>query len=102
MPRGTYFWPHFMGTAVGQVAALSITAVLGETSSCEVEVNENALRPDPCGDIITVKNGRVNLPSEPGLVVPPSSWPARNTHGQSGLPGQWLELFRADCRTLKK
>ena len=60
-----------MGTAVGQIAALSITAVLGETSSCEVEVNENALRPDPCGDIITVKNGRVNLPSEPGLVVPP-------------------------------
>ena len=71
MPRGTYLWPHFMGTAVGQIAALSITAVLGETSSCEVDVNENALRSDLCGDIITVKNGRVNLPSGPGLVMPP-------------------------------
>ncbi|MDE2914012.1 MAG: mandelate racemase/muconate lactonizing enzyme family protein [Paracoccaceae bacterium] len=71
MPRGTYLWPHFMGTAVGQVAALSISAVLGETSSCEVDVNENALRTELCGDIITVKNGRVNLPSEPGLVMPP-------------------------------
>ena len=73
MPRGTYLWPHFMGTAVGQIAALSITAVLGEISSCEVDVNENALRTELCGDIITVKNGRVNLPSEPGLVMPPVS-----------------------------
>ena len=71
MPEGTYLWPHFMGTAVGQIAALSITAVLGETSSCEVDVNENALRTDLCGDVIAVKNGRVNLPSEPGLVIPP-------------------------------
>ena len=71
MPEGTYLWPHFMGTAVGQIAALSITAVLGETSSCEVDVNENALRTDLCGDVMAVKNGRVNLPSEPGLVIPP-------------------------------
>ncbi len=71
MPRGTCLWPHFMGSAVGQIAALSITAFLGETSSCEVDVNENALRTELCGNIITVKNGRVNLPSEPGLVKPP-------------------------------
>lgn len=72
MPRGTFLWPHFMGTAVGQIAALSITAVLGETSSCEVDVNENALRTELCGDITAIKNGRVNLPSEPGLVKPPT------------------------------
>ena len=71
MPQGTCLWPHFMGTAVGQVAALSITAVLSESSSCEVDVNENALRTDLCGDIITVRSGRVNLPSEPGLLTPP-------------------------------
>ena len=71
MPQGAILWPHFMGTAVGQVAALSITAVLSGNSSCEVDVNENALRTDLCGDIITVRNGRVDLPSEPGLVVPP-------------------------------
>lgn len=71
MPQGACLWPHFMGTAVGQVAALSITAVLAETSSCEVDVNENALRTDLCGDVITVRNGRVDLPSGPGLVVPP-------------------------------
>ena len=71
MPQGACLWPHFMGTAVGQVAALSITAVLAKTSSCEVDVNENTLRTDLCGDIITVRNGRVDLPSGPGLVVPP-------------------------------
>lgn len=71
MPQGACLWPHFMGTAVGQFAALSITAVLAEASSCEVDVNENALRTDLCGDIITIRNGRVDLPSEPGLVVPP-------------------------------
>ena len=71
MPRGTYLWPHFMGTAVGQIAALSITAVLGESSSCELDVNENALRTDLCGDIMTIGNGRVNLPSGPGLLAPP-------------------------------
>ena len=71
MPQGTCLWPHFMGTAVGQVAALSVTAALAGTSSCEVDVNENALRTDLCGDIITVRNGRVDLPSEPGLVMPP-------------------------------
>ncbi len=71
MPQGTYLWPHFMGTAVGQIAALSITAVVGENSSCEVDVNENALRTDLCGDIITVRKGRVSLPSGPGLLMPP-------------------------------
>ncbi len=71
MPQGACLWPHFMGTAVGQVAALSITAALSGTSSCEVDVNANALRTDLCGDIIAIRNGRIDLPSEPGLVVPP-------------------------------
>ena len=71
MPQGACLWPHFMGTAVGQVAALSITAVLDGTSSCEVDVNENALRTDLCGDVIMIRNGRVDLPTGPGLVVPP-------------------------------
>ncbi len=71
MPRGAYLWPHFMGTAVGQIAALSIAAVSGETSSCEVDVNANALRTELCGDVIAVNNGRINLPSAPGLAIPP-------------------------------
>ncbi len=65
-------WPHFMGTAVGQMAALSVSAAVGANSACEVDVNENALRTDLCGDAIAIKGGAVILPSDPGLVVPPS------------------------------
>lgn len=71
VPDGVSIWPHFMGTSVGQIAALSISAAIGETSSCEVDVNENALRTELSGDILRIESGRVALPAEPGLVVPP-------------------------------
>ena len=71
VPDDVLVWPHFMGTAIGQVASLSITAAVGDTSFCEVDVNENSLRTALCGDAITITDGRVALPTEPGLVVPP-------------------------------
>ncbi|MGI9366162.1 MAG: mandelate racemase/muconate lactonizing enzyme family protein [Rhizobiaceae bacterium] len=73
VPDDIQIWPHFMGTAVGQMAALSITAALGNSSFCEVDVNDNPLRMELCGDAIMIKNGRVHLPAEPGLVVPPKT-----------------------------
>ncbi|MEM6467177.1 MAG: enolase C-terminal domain-like protein, partial [Pseudomonadota bacterium] len=66
-----HIWPHCMGTAIGQIAALSISAAVGRTSSCEIDVNENALRTNLCGDIINIRDGQVALPKAPGLVVPP-------------------------------
>ena len=71
-PDDVLIWPHFMGTAVGQVAALSVSAVIGKSSYCEVDVNENLLRSELCGDVINIEDGRVELPSVPGLVHPPS------------------------------
>ncbi len=71
VPDGVMIWPHFMGTAVGQMAALSMSAALGPNSACEVDVNANALRTDLCGDTITIKAGSVALPATPGLVHPP-------------------------------
>ncbi len=73
VPDGTLIWPHFMGSAIGQMASLSISAALGATSYCEVDVNENALRTKLCGDAILIEDGRVTLPTEPGLVVSPNS-----------------------------
>ncbi|MEM9604910.1 MAG: mandelate racemase/muconate lactonizing enzyme family protein [Pseudomonadota bacterium] len=70
-PDGVVVWPHFMGTAVGQLAALSVTAAIGDASSCEVDVNANALRTALCGDAVSIEAGRVALPTAPGLVVPP-------------------------------
>lgn len=72
LPSGVELWPHFMGTAVGQMAALSIAAVIGETSLCEVDVNTNPLRSDLCGNALTIEAGRILLPDDPGLVIPPS------------------------------
>ncbi|MEL6433122.1 MAG: mandelate racemase/muconate lactonizing enzyme family protein [Pseudomonadota bacterium] len=71
VPEGVEIWPHFMGTAVGQMAALSITAAIGNASCCEVDVNANDLRTALCGDVITVQDGAVSLPTGPGLVSEP-------------------------------
>ncbi len=72
VPDGVSIWPHFMGTSIGQVAALSISATIGDTSSCEVDVNENALRTELSGDVLAIENGLIPLPAEPGLVVAPT------------------------------
>lgn len=71
VPDGISIWPHFMGTAIGQMAALSVSAAIGGDSSCEVDVNENSLRTELCGGSIRIRNGRVQLPASPGLVVAP-------------------------------
>ena len=73
LPSNISLWPHFMGTAVGQVASLSITASIGDTSVCEMDVNTNPLRADLCGNALDISAGKIALPTDPGLVVPPLS-----------------------------
>lgn len=72
LPAGVALWPHFMGTAVGQVAALSVAAAVGAAATCEMDVNDNPLRTHLCGDILGICGGRVALPDAPGIVVPPA------------------------------
>ena len=71
LPAGAKLWPHFMGTAVGQMAALCVTAAASPHAVCEMDVNDNRLRTELCGDILVVENGKVLLPINPGLVTPP-------------------------------
>ena len=71
LPTGVLLWPHFMGTAVGQMAALSVAAAVGANSVCEMDVNANVLRTELCGDVLAVNSGCVALPNKPGLVMPP-------------------------------
>ena len=71
LPDGVELWPHFMGTAVGQMAALSVTAAVGRKSICEMDVNENRLRTDLCGEILAISDGCIAISSAPGLVMPP-------------------------------
>lgn len=67
----TIIWPHFMGTAVGQMAALSVTAAIGNLSVCEMDVNRNPLRTALCGDVLEIESGSVALVSDCGLVAEP-------------------------------
>ena len=73
LPPGVKLWPHFMGTAVGQMAALSIAAAVGHGSVCEMDVNLNPLRTELCGNCLNVRRGAVRLPEATGLVVPPDA-----------------------------
>lgn len=72
VPDDVLVWPHFMGTAVGQMAALSVSAALGPNSVCEVDVNANPLRTALCADDMVIQDGQVALPDTAGLVTPPS------------------------------
>ncbi|MGI9356500.1 MAG: mandelate racemase/muconate lactonizing enzyme family protein [Rhizobiaceae bacterium] len=71
LPSTVKLWPHFMGSAVGQMAALSVAAAVGCDSVCEMDVNINSLRTDLCGDTLSIVRGAVPLLRNPGLVVPP-------------------------------
>jgi len=71
VPSCVKIWPHFMGTALGQMAALSVTGALGDGAVCEMDVNLNPLRTELCGGNLTVNHGMTCLTRDPGLVTPP-------------------------------
>ncbi len=71
LPTGCVVWPHFMGTAVGQMAALCVTAAIGDNAVCEMDVNDNRLRTELCGDALSIDEGFVHLESSAGLVCEP-------------------------------
>ena len=86
LPEGVVLWPHFMGSAVGQMAALSATAAIGKGATCEMDVYENGLRTELCGEVFTITKGMVRLPDSPGLVLPP-------------IPGRLAEFSDPYCRS---
>lgn len=73
IPDTVKVWPHFMGTAIGQMASLALSAAIGEKSFCEVDVNANTLRTELCGDVLNIVDGRIALPKGAGLVMPPEA-----------------------------
>jgi len=72
LPESVRLWPHFMGTALGQMASLAITAIVGGDSVCEMDVNKNPLRTELCGDVMHIDNGHVLLNTQMGLVPEPA------------------------------
>lgn len=69
--RGLAYCPHFMGTAVGLAASLHLLAAVGGPGFVELDSNPNPLRTALCDLDLGVSDGRVRVPTSPGIGVVP-------------------------------
>lgn len=63
--------PHWLAGGIGLVASLHFLAAVGGPGLLEVDINPNPLRDLLCGDHMTVRDGHVTVPEEPGIGVIP-------------------------------
>lgn len=77
VPPGVQIWPHFMGTGVGQMAALCLAAIADTGSLCELDVNSNPLRTALCAETFLPERDTISLTRCHGLVLPPLAGPLR-------------------------
>ena len=70
--RGTSVWicPHWLSGAVGLAASLQFKAAIGGEGFVEVDTNPNKLRTGLLNTAFRVRDGRIILPDDPGLVPP--------------------------------
>ena len=68
---GFTYCPHFMGTALGLAASMHLLAAAGGPGFVELDANPNPLRTDLCGINLAVRDGRVSIPTAPGIGVIP-------------------------------
>ena len=69
---GFVYCPHFMGTGVGLAASIHLLAAAGGPGFVELDSNANPLRTDLCDLDLTVSDGRVKVPTGPGIGVVPT------------------------------
>ncbi len=82
--RGKSFCPHVFGGGVALLAALHALAGVGGDGALEFDCHPNAGRESVVGALLPVRDGRVPVPSGPGLGAAPNlaalaryqSWPA--------------------------
>lgn len=83
---GKRYCPHFFGGGVSILSSLHLLAAAGGTGLLEYDCHPNAGRELVVGDLLRVTEGRVSVPSGPGLGATPDmarlaqyrTWPARN------------------------
>ena len=83
---GKRYCPHFFGGGVSILSSLHLLAAAGGTGLLEYDCHPNAGRELVVGDLLRVTDGRVSVPSGPGLGATPDiarlaqyrTWPARN------------------------
>lgn len=69
-----WFCPHWLSGGVGLLASLQLKSAIGGAGSVEIDANPNDQRSDAFATALVVQNGRVELPSTPGLIPELSDW----------------------------
>ena len=67
LQRGQRLYPHFLGSAVGQAASFHLAAGCGPATWQEWDINANPLRTDLTDPPFEIRDGKVALPTMPGL-----------------------------------
>lgn len=72
---GLLYCPHYLGGGVGLVASAHALAAVGGDGMLEVDINDNPLRSDLIGAMLSRSPGFATLDDSPGLGVDPDlSW----------------------------
>lgn len=78
LAAGRSFCPHFLGGAIGLMHSLHLLAAVRGPGLLEVDANPNPLREGLLGDLLTVREGSVQLPGGQGLGLEPDLKPLAN------------------------
>jgi L-alanine-DL-glutamate epimerase-like enolase superfamily enzyme len=78
LAAGRSFCPHFLGGAIGLMHSLHLLAAVRGPGLLEVDANPNPLREGLLGDLLTVRDGSVQLPGGQGLGLEPDLKPLAN------------------------
>jgi L-alanine-DL-glutamate epimerase-like enolase superfamily enzyme len=78
LAAGRSFCPHFLGGAIGLMHSLHLLAAVRGPGLLEVDANPNPLREGLLGDLLTVRDGSVQLPVGQGLGLEPDLKPLAN------------------------
>ncbi|MGI9525346.1 MAG: mandelate racemase/muconate lactonizing enzyme family protein [Hyphomicrobiaceae bacterium] len=68
---GRTYCPHFLAGAIGLMASGHCLAAAGGNGKLEIDANENPLREVLTGPLPKLNDGKITLPSGPGLGVTP-------------------------------
>ena len=75
---GLLYCPHYLGGGVGLVASAHTLAAVGGDGMLEVDINDNPLRSELTGDLLSKSPGVATLGDTPGLGVEPDlAWLSR-------------------------
>ncbi len=71
LAAGKRYCPHYLGGGVGLAASAHLLAAVGGDGLLEVDVNDNLLRERLAGPMLAFQEGRIVMPTGPGLGYEP-------------------------------